>query len=184
MSGAVHHGPCLSQGGSCCRLACNVACVLALHKVATGCDPEPGGEPECSTLSFISFMCNASKADPTAGTRWSSVALPLVPPPQLHPYPPQFLRLGFSGYRKIMRNLQLITKRLALAIQKMGHFELLSKDVGVPLVAFRLTKLEGRDGKRHSRRGLFLAGTLNPYLEGSLGALVQLSSCAVNGSNH
>ena len=32
-----------------------------------------------------------------------------------------------------------------------GHFEILSKDVGVPLVAFRLTKLVGEDGKEHSR---------------------------------
>lgn len=32
-----------------------------------------------------------------------------------------------------------------------GHFEVLSKDVGVPVVAFRLKKVEGSDGKQHHR---------------------------------
>jgi hypothetical protein len=32
-----------------------------------------------------------------------------------------------------------------------GHFEILSKDVGVPVVAFRLKKVEGSDGKQHHR---------------------------------
>ena len=32
-----------------------------------------------------------------------------------------------------------------------GHFEVLSKDVGVPVVAFRLKKVLGSDGKEHHR---------------------------------
>jgi glutamate/tyrosine decarboxylase-like PLP-dependent enzyme len=32
-----------------------------------------------------------------------------------------------------------------------GHFEILSKDIGVPLVAFRLKTVTGSDGKEHHR---------------------------------
>jgi glutamate/tyrosine decarboxylase-like PLP-dependent enzyme len=63
----------------------------------------------------------------------------------------QFLRLGYSGYRKIMTNLDIIRKRLTNSIERTGHFEILSKDVGVPVVAFRLKKVEGSDGKQHHR---------------------------------
>ncbi|PRW57374.1 Glutamate decarboxylase [Chlorella sorokiniana] len=63
----------------------------------------------------------------------------------------QFLRLGFSGYRKIMCNLDIIKRRLCNALEQTGHFELLSKDVGVPLVCFRLKKVTGSDGQPHSR---------------------------------
>ena len=50
----------------------------------------------------------------------------------------QFLRLGFDGYQKIMQNLTLIAAHLRAAIQDDGHFVIISKDVGIPLVAFRL----------------------------------------------
>ncbi|EFN55834.1 hypothetical protein CHLNCDRAFT_35292 [Chlorella variabilis] len=63
----------------------------------------------------------------------------------------QFLRLGYAGYRKIMTNLDIIRKRLINAINKTGHFEVLSKEVGVPVVAFRLKKVLGSDGKEHRR---------------------------------
>lgn len=63
----------------------------------------------------------------------------------------QFLRLGFNGYRKIMTNLHVIKKRLQAAVEKTGHFEILSQDVGVPLVAFRLKKAVGSDNKEHRR---------------------------------
>ncbi len=63
----------------------------------------------------------------------------------------QFLRLGREGYTKIMTNLNAISKHVRKAIQATGHFEILSQDVGVPLVAFRLNKVKGSDGKMHSR---------------------------------
>lgn len=63
----------------------------------------------------------------------------------------QFLRLGYNGYRKIMVNLDVIKKRLQAAIEKLGHFEILSKEIGVPLVAFRLKKLVSSDGQEHRR---------------------------------
>lgn len=63
----------------------------------------------------------------------------------------QFLRLGFLGYRKIFMNLEVVKKRLRHAIAALDHFELLSPEVGVPVVAFRLTKLRGSDGKMHRR---------------------------------
>lgn len=50
----------------------------------------------------------------------------------------QFLRLGFTGYRKIMTNLVGITRHVRKGISRMSHFEVLSKDIGIPLVAFRL----------------------------------------------
>ncbi|KAL6785348.1 hypothetical protein ACKKBG_A03470 [Auxenochlorella protothecoides x Auxenochlorella symbiontica] len=63
----------------------------------------------------------------------------------------QFLRLGFGGYRKIFLNLEVVRKRLRRAIQLTEHFEILSPEVGVPVVAFRLTTLTGSDGKPHHR---------------------------------
>ena len=63
----------------------------------------------------------------------------------------QFLRLGREGYTKIMTNLNAISKHVRKAIIDTGHFEILSQDVGVPLVAFRLNKVKGSDGKMHSR---------------------------------
>lgn len=50
----------------------------------------------------------------------------------------QFIRLGFDGYKKIMSNLKTVASHLQDKLLETGHFEILSKDVGVPLVAFRL----------------------------------------------
>ena len=44
-----------------------------------------------------------------------------------------------------------IAKRVRLAVQASDHFELLSKEVGVPLVAFRLRPVVGADGWTQDR---------------------------------
>ena len=63
----------------------------------------------------------------------------------------QLLRLGREGYRKIMVNLMSIAKHIKKAIENTGHFEILSQDIGVPLVAFRLNKIKGNHGGKHRR---------------------------------
>lgn len=50
----------------------------------------------------------------------------------------QFIRLGFEGYKSIMENCRSNAKVLADGILATGRFTLLSKDVGVPVVAFAL----------------------------------------------
>ncbi|XP_052181488.1 glutamate decarboxylase-like isoform X1 [Diospyros lotus] len=50
----------------------------------------------------------------------------------------QFIRLGFEGYRDIMENCMDNAKVLKKGIEKTGRFEIVSKDIGVPLVAFSL----------------------------------------------
>lgn len=50
----------------------------------------------------------------------------------------QLLRLGRDGYTRIMNNLSAIKNRLEQGILGVGAFEMLNKDIGVPLVAFRL----------------------------------------------
>lgn len=50
----------------------------------------------------------------------------------------QFIRLGFEGYKKIICNCAANAKVLADAIMETGRFKLLSKPVGVPLIAFSL----------------------------------------------
>lgn len=50
----------------------------------------------------------------------------------------QFIRLGFQGYKNIMENCMQNAKLLREGIAKMGRFEVVSKDVGVPVVAFSL----------------------------------------------
>lgn len=52
----------------------------------------------------------------------------------------QFLRLGMDGYTKIMNNLMLIKDYTTDAITKLGHFDILSKSEGLPLVAFVLKR--------------------------------------------
>ena len=63
----------------------------------------------------------------------------------------QLLRLGREGYHKIMNNLSQIAKYVRSEIEKTGHFEILSQDTGVPLVAFRLNKVTGNHGGVHRR---------------------------------
>lgn len=50
----------------------------------------------------------------------------------------QFIRLGFTGYKNIMENCMQNVRVLKEGLEKMGRFEIVSKDAGVPLVAFRL----------------------------------------------
>ena len=63
----------------------------------------------------------------------------------------QLLRLGREGYTKIMSNLSGIAQYIRSEIEKSGHFEILSQDVGVPLVAFRLNMVKGNHGGEHRR---------------------------------
>ncbi|XP_059454578.1 glutamate decarboxylase-like [Corylus avellana] len=50
----------------------------------------------------------------------------------------QFIRLGFEGYKNIMENCTENARMLKEGIEKTGRFDIVSKDVGVPLVAFSL----------------------------------------------
>ncbi|GMN51449.1 hypothetical protein TIFTF001_020597 [Ficus carica] len=50
----------------------------------------------------------------------------------------QFIRLGFEGYKNIMENCTANAKALKEGIEKTGRFDIVSKDIGVPLVAFSL----------------------------------------------
>ncbi|PPD83555.1 hypothetical protein GOBAR_DD19488 [Gossypium barbadense] len=50
----------------------------------------------------------------------------------------QLIRLGFEGYKSIMENCIGNALILKEGIEKTGRFEVVSKDVGVPLVAFAL----------------------------------------------
>ncbi|KAM0895726.1 hypothetical protein ACQ4PT_023633 [Festuca glaucescens] len=50
----------------------------------------------------------------------------------------QLIRLGFEGYKGIMQNCQDNATVLREGVANMGYFDLVSKDSGVPLVAFSL----------------------------------------------
>ncbi|KAK4567410.1 hypothetical protein RGQ29_003264 [Quercus rubra] len=50
----------------------------------------------------------------------------------------QFVRLGFEGYKNVMENCLENARALKEGIEKTGLFNIVSKDVGVPLVAFSL----------------------------------------------
>ncbi|XP_023745654.1 glutamate decarboxylase [Lactuca sativa] len=50
----------------------------------------------------------------------------------------QFIRLGFEGYKDIMTNCHENTMVLKEGLEKMGKFNIISKDIGVPLLAFSL----------------------------------------------
>ncbi|XP_057858775.1 glutamate decarboxylase 4 isoform X3 [Cryptomeria japonica] len=50
----------------------------------------------------------------------------------------QLIRLGFEGYRNIMANCAANAKALADGLVRTGRFNILSKEMGVPLVAFSL----------------------------------------------
>lgn len=64
----------------------------------------------------------------------------------------QFLRLGKEGYAKVFRNLDVVRRRLTRAIRRLGHFEVVSPPVGVPVVAFRLLPYtSARTGEQHPR---------------------------------
>ncbi|KAJ9678071.1 hypothetical protein PVL29_022835 [Vitis rotundifolia] len=50
----------------------------------------------------------------------------------------QFIRLGFEGYKNVMRNCVDNANVLRQGLVETGRFEIVSKDIGVPLVAFSL----------------------------------------------
>ncbi|KAF5730266.1 glutamate decarboxylase 5-like [Tripterygium wilfordii] len=50
----------------------------------------------------------------------------------------QFIRLGFEGYKNVVENCMENTRVLREGIERTGKFDIVSKDVGVPLVAFSL----------------------------------------------
>lgn len=50
----------------------------------------------------------------------------------------QFIRLGFEGYKSVMENCRSNARILSDEIHKTGRFNILSNDVGVPVVAFSL----------------------------------------------
>ncbi|XP_072990507.1 glutamate decarboxylase 1-like [Typha latifolia] len=56
----------------------------------------------------------------------------------------QLIRLGFEGYKNIMENCQENAMVLKQGLEKTGRFNIVSKDNGVPLVAFSL-----KDSSRH-----------------------------------
>lgn len=57
----------------------------------------------------------------------------------------QFIRLGFEGYQNIMQNCMENARILREGIEKTGRFHIVSKEVGVPLVAFTL-----KDSTKHT----------------------------------
>ncbi|KAL5545142.1 hypothetical protein UlMin_008926 [Ulmus minor] len=57
----------------------------------------------------------------------------------------QFIRLGFQGYKDIMENCMMNAKVLKEGLEKTGRFSIVSKDIGVPLVAFSL-----KDGTQYT----------------------------------
>ncbi|KAH6760051.1 glutamate decarboxylase [Perilla frutescens var. hirtella] len=57
----------------------------------------------------------------------------------------QLIRLGHEGYRNIMENCQENAMVLKEGLEKTGRFNIVSKDHGVPLVAFSL-----KDNSRHN----------------------------------
>uniref|UniRef100_A0A0V0I304 Glutamate decarboxylase n=1 Tax=Solanum chacoense TaxID=4108 RepID=A0A0V0I304_SOLCH len=56
----------------------------------------------------------------------------------------QLIRLGYEGYKNVMENCQENAKVLREGLEKTGRFDIVSKEVGVPLVAFSL-----KDNSKH-----------------------------------
>jgi glutamate decarboxylase len=63
----------------------------------------------------------------------------------------QLLRLGKEGYTKIMSNLSKIAAYIRNYIVNSDHFDLVSQEIGVPLVAFKLKSVKHSDGTLHKR---------------------------------
>ncbi|KAL3527411.1 hypothetical protein ACH5RR_012067 [Cinchona calisaya] len=57
----------------------------------------------------------------------------------------QLIRLGYEGYKNAMENCQENARVLKEGLEKTGKFTIISKDIGVPLVAFSL-----KDSSRHN----------------------------------
>ncbi|XP_060186552.1 glutamate decarboxylase isoform X1 [Lycium barbarum] len=56
----------------------------------------------------------------------------------------QLIRLGFEGYKNVMENCQENARVLREGLEKTGRFKIVSKEIGVPLVAFSL-----KDNSKH-----------------------------------
>eukprot|EP00879_Flechtneria_rotunda_P008434 GHRR01008835.1.p1 GENE.GHRR01008835.1~~GHRR01008835.1.p1 ORF type:complete len:329 (+),score=104.22 GHRR01008835.1:322-1308(+) len=56
----------------------------------------------------------------------------------------QFVRMGFEGYREVIRQMQHTTQQLSKGLEKFGIFEIISSDKGLPLVTFHLKDDETR----------------------------------------
>ncbi|XP_006352388.1 glutamate decarboxylase [Solanum tuberosum] len=56
----------------------------------------------------------------------------------------QLIRLGHEGYKNVMENCQENARVLREGLEKTGRFDIVSKEVGVPLVAFSL-----KDNSKH-----------------------------------
>ncbi|KAJ9542497.1 hypothetical protein OSB04_029003 [Centaurea solstitialis] len=50
----------------------------------------------------------------------------------------QFIRLGFEGYKNVMQNCNENVTVLKEGLEKTGRFNIISKDIGIPLLAFSL----------------------------------------------
>nr|AIU48022.1 glutamate decarboxylase [Dendrobium officinale] len=57
----------------------------------------------------------------------------------------QFIRLGYEGYKNIMENCVENARILKEGIESTGRFDIVSKDSGMPLVAFKL-----KDSSQHT----------------------------------
>ncbi|KAF3643538.1 Glutamate decarboxylase 1, partial [Capsicum annuum] len=57
----------------------------------------------------------------------------------------QLIRLGYEGYKNVMENCQGNARVLREGLEKTGRFNIVSKDIGVPLVAFSL-----KDNHKHN----------------------------------
>lgn len=55
----------------------------------------------------------------------------------------QFVRMGFEGYREVNIHMLNSMNSLAAGLKKMGHWEIVSGDEGLPLVAFHLKDVPG-----------------------------------------
>ncbi|XP_055828188.1 glutamate decarboxylase [Solanum dulcamara] len=56
----------------------------------------------------------------------------------------QLIRLGYEGYKNVMQNCQENARVLREGLEKTGRFSIVSKEIGVPLVAFSL-----KDNSKH-----------------------------------
>ncbi|PHT82340.1 Glutamate decarboxylase 1 [Capsicum annuum] len=57
----------------------------------------------------------------------------------------QLIRLGYEGYKNVMENCEENARVLREGLEKTGKFNIVSKEIGVPLVAFSL-----KDNSRHN----------------------------------
>ncbi|CAN1137683.1 Glutamate decarboxylase [Linum perenne] len=57
----------------------------------------------------------------------------------------QLIRLGYEGFKNVMENCHENAKILKHGLEKTGRFDIVSKEIGVPLVAFSL-----KDNSRHT----------------------------------